>query len=358
MRRPPPWWPENEHWPPRGPAYRWHQQRSRFVRRAGWCMFWPFFGLMWLVFGGSRWFIGDFGRGDGSAVPMAVPLLIAGALFVVAFTVVMRRVAEPVGDIVAAADRISSRNFAVRVPEQGPESVRTVAQAFNTMAARLETQDQARRHLMSDIAHELRTPLAVLQGRIEGLIDDVYPRDEARLGELLEETRVLARLVDDLQTLAHSESGTLVLQKESIDLAGVARDAVAALSARADAKGVKLDVTSPHELPMVNADPVRVREVLINLLTNALRHTPPCGTITVRLEPADAGVAIWVADTGAGIPADDLPKIFDRFYKGRESSGSGLGLTIARDLVVAHGGTIRAESRPGAGTTMFVTMPG
>lgn len=269
----------------------------------------------------------------------------------------LRRVAEPVGDIVAAADQISSRNFAVRVPEHGPESVRTVARAFNTMAARLETQDQKRRDLMADIAHELRTPLAVLQGRIEGLIDGVYPRDEARLGELLEETRVLARLVDDLQTLSHSESGTLVLQKESTDLAAVAREAAAALSARADAKGVRVEVTSPPDLPMANADPVRVREVLTNLLTNALRHTPAGGAVDVRLESVGAGLSIRVADTGTGIPPEDLPKIFDRFYKGRESSGSGLGLTIARDLVVAHGGQIHADSRVGQGTTISVTLP-
>ena len=290
-------------------------------------------------------------------MPMAIPLVIAGAVFLAAFALLMRRVAEPVGEIVAAADRISSRNFAVRVPERGPESVRTVARAFNTMAARLETQDQARRHLMADVAHELRTPLAVLQGRIEGLLDGVYSRDDARLGELLEDTRVLARLVDDLQTLAQSESGTLVLQKEPIDLAGVASDAAAALSGRAGAQGVELHVTSPHELPMVNADPVRVREVLTNLLTNALRHTPGGGTIAVRIESAGAGISIRVADSGSGISSEDLPRIFDRFYKGGESPGSGLGLTIARDLVVAHGGTIHAESRMGEGTTISVTLP-
>jgi two-component system OmpR family sensor kinase/two-component system sensor histidine kinase BaeS len=290
-------------------------------------------------------------------MPIAIPVLVLGAIGFIAFRVLMRRVAEPVGEIVAAADSIAARNFSVRVPEQGPESVRSVARAFNTMASRLESQEQARRHLMSDIAHELRTPLAVLQGRIEGLIDGIYSRDEARLGELLEETRVLTRLVDDLQTLADSESGTLVLRKEPTEIATIARDAVAALSARAEEKNVRLEVMSPAELPMANADPVRIREVLTNLLTNAVRHTPSGGSIVVRLEAAGGGISTSVADSGSGIPVDELPKIFDRFYKGRESSGSGLGLTIARDLVTAHGGTIHAESVAGQGTTISFTIP-
>jgi two-component system OmpR family sensor kinase/two-component system sensor histidine kinase BaeS len=310
-----------------------------------------------MVVWGARWLGHSAARGDGSGMPIAIPVLVFGAALLVAFRVLMRRVAEPVGEIVAAADSIAARNFTVRVPEQGPESVRSVARAFNTMASRLESQEQARRHLMSDIAHELRTPLAVLQGRIEGLIDGIYSRDEARLGELLEETRVLTRLVDDLQTLAESESGTLVLRKEPTEIATIARDAVAALSARADEKRVRLEVISPTELPMVNADPVRIREVLTNLLTNALRHTPRGGSIAVRLEAGGAAISISVTDSGSGIPANELPKIFDRFYKGRESSGSGLGLTIARDLVTAHGGSIHAESVAGQGTTISFTIP-
>jgi len=243
-------------------------------------------------------------------------------------------------------------------PELAPRWVRETARAFNAMAVQLDAQDQARRHLMADVAHELRTPLAVLQGKIEGLIDGVYPRDNERLQALLDDTRVFARIVEDLRTLATSESGALALAKEPTDVVALAHDAAASLAGQAAERGVTLAVSAtPAEIEPVVVDPVRIREVLVNLVTNALRYTPRAGRVGIALCGTAREIECRVVDTGPGIAPDDLPRIFDRFYKGAGSTGSGLGLTIARNLVEAHGGAIRAESRPGAGTAIIFSLP-
>jgi signal transduction histidine kinase len=188
------------------------------------------------------------------------------------------------------------------------------------------------------------------------MLDGVYPRDEAQITAVLEETRMLARLVDDLRTLAHAESGMLTLQTESTDLSVLIHEAVASFSIESAAAQVSIRATAAPDLPLVEIDPLRIREVLTNLLSNALRHTPPGGTVSVDAVRRDDAIEVSVSDTGSGIAAEDVPKIFDRFYKGRNSRGSGLGLTIARNLVVAHGGEIRAGSALGGGTTVAFTL--
>ena len=277
--------------------------------------------------------------------------------------VVDRRIAGPVADIVSAADRIAHRdyNVLVREPEFGPAWVGDTARAFNAMASELAAQDKARRRLMADIAHELRTPPAIVQGQLEGLLDGVYPRDDERLQGLLEDTRVLGRLVEDLRTLSTAESGALALSKEPTDIVALAHDVVSSLSTHAESSRValKVETNSPDEITPIAIDSLRIREVLTNLVANALRYTSRGGCVLVRVGSRAGGndsVEVSVADNGAGIAAEELPHIFDRFYKGAGSSGSGLGLTIARGLVEAHGGTIRAESRPGAGTTIVVDL--
>jgi signal transduction histidine kinase len=210
-------------------------------------------------------------------------------------------------------------------------------------------QDRLRRQMMADVAHELRTPLSILQGRIEGLIDGIYARDDARLGELLDETQHLSRLVEDLRTLANAEAGALDLRKELVDVAELIRDVAASFE-------TPIDVDAPDELPLLELDPVRIREVLLNLLSNALRHTPAGGTVSIRAEAQPKSVVIRVIDTGSGIPPEELPRIFDRFQKGRDSHGSGLGLAIARDLVRAHGGEIHVESEVGRGTVVTLRL--
>lgn len=353
-RRPPSWWPENEPWPPRGP-HAWRARR-RFVRRASGI----FFVLMFLsVFGAVRLLSLLFRPWAYGPRPLFPPFAEI-AIFVLLLCVVvvaMRQFAMPLGDIVGAANRLAGGDYSARVPEHGPPSLRTVARAFNGMAARLQAQEEQRRHLMADIAHELRTPLTVIQGRLEGLIDGVYPRDETRLSEVLDDTRTLARLVDDLRTLSNAESGTLALRKEPTDLTVLVRDAAKAFSADASARHVTLDVDGSTDLPLVDIDPVRIREVLTNLLSNALHYTGARGTVSIRYEVRAREVVVRVSDTGEGMSAEEVSKIFDRFYKGRGSHGSGLGLTIARNLVEAHGGRIRADSRLGSGTTIEFTLP-
>ena len=278
-------------------------------------------------------------------------------LFSMMFLRVMRRVGSPIADIVEAADRVASSDFSVRIAERGPPPLRSVAHAFNKMTDRLQAQDRQRRHLMADIAHELRTPLTVVQGRLEGLLDGVYPRDDAHVSEVLADTRILGRLIDDLRTLASSESGALSLQREATDLVVLVHDVVRSLAADAQGAGVTIRIGESMNLPLVDVDPLRIREVVVNLVTNALHHTPAGGVVSIDGEAKNDRVVMTVADTGAGVAADDLPKIFDRFYKGAGSRGSGLGLAIARNLIVAHGGEIRATSEPGTGTTIVFTLP-
>ena len=221
-------------------------------------------------------------------------------------------------------------------------TVRRVARHFRE-------QDRLRRQLMADVAHELRTPLAILQGRIEGLLDGVYPRNDEHLGELLAETQHLSRLVEDVRTIANAEAGALDLRKESVDPEELIRDAVAAMPSP-----VVLEL--PPEMPAIEVDPLRIREVLLNLLWNAAQHAPE-GTVTVSADVRPREIVIRVRDNGPGIPVDELPRLFERFRKGPHSRGSGLGLSIAQKLVRAHGGAIEVESTEGVGTTFTVTLP-
>jgi two-component system sensor histidine kinase BaeS len=237
--------------------------------------------------------------------------------------------------------------------------VAALALAFRTVIRRVggafAEQDRLRRQLMADVAHELRTPLAILMGRIEGLLDGVYPRDESHLAELLEQTRHLSRLVEDLGTLSHAEAGALELRKEIVDLGDLIRDVAAALPRT-------IAVTVPADLPTVEVDPVRIRQVLLNLLANALRYTPQEGApeegvVAIEVQATPQRILIRVRDSGSGIAPEDLPRIFERFQKGTDSRGSGLGLAIARKLVLAHGGDIGIESAPGKGTEVTVSLP-
>lgn len=225
--------------------------------------------------------------------------------------------------------------------------------ALRPVAGAFAEQDRLRRQSMADVAHELRTPLAILQGRLEGLLDGVYPRDEAHLTELLAETRHLSRLVDDLGTLAHAEAGALELRKEPVDLGDLIRDVAA--TAAVPLRPVVVEM--PADLPSIEADPVRLRQVLLNLLANAMRHTPPEGAVTIEAQLQPQKVLIRVRDTGSGVAPEDLPRLFERFQKGSGSRGSGLGLPIARKLVLAHGGDIGVESVLGQGTVVTVSLP-
>ena len=276
-----------------------------------------------------------------------------------------RRVAAPIADLMSAADAVAQGDLTVRLREDVPGEFGKLASRFNNMTAELQRSEQQRRNLTADIAHELRNPLHIIQGNLEGMLDGVYEPAPENLTATLDETRLLARLVSDLQTLSLAESGQLALHPVPSLAADLLADAAANFSAHAAEEGIHLSVEVPAEAAslQLNVDPDRIGQVLSNLLVNALRHTPSGSSVTLGASPTAGGVRLTVSDTGVGIPPEDLPYVFDRFWRGdrsrgrAEGTGSGLGLAIAKQLVEAHGGTIAATSQLGGGTEMVISLP-
>jgi len=295
-----------------------------------------------------------------SGVLLALLLPLLGALVA---RQAFRRIAVPLGDLMAAADAVAAGDLSVRVPESKHGAFSQMAASFNRMTAELERADQQRRNLTADVAHELRTPLHIIQGNLEGVLDGVYDCSTAHIEATLDETRLLARLVEDLRTLSLAEGRQLVLHLETVDVGELLSDAQTSFSGQAEAGGIDVQLDVAPELPTIQGDIGRLDQVLGNLLSNALRHTLVGGVIVLRAACAPGGVQIEVSDTGAGIPAEDIPFIFDRFWKGERSrsrilgSGSGLGLAIARQLVQAHGGNIEVDSTVDEGTTFTIMLP-
>jgi signal transduction histidine kinase len=358
----PPWWPENEEWPP----VRGRMRHRPFFRRLG-CAF-ALFNLFVLTVVsavvlsvaralGLIQFSTPILQWSTSLGVLALIPIVAIIAMITAIIFGMRRLSTPLDELLAAADRVADGDYTARVEEKGPREIRSLARTFNNMVSRLHQTDEKRRNLLADVTHELRTPLTVIQGNLEGMLDGVYPADEANLRSLLDETNILSRLVEDLRTLALAESGALKLRKEPTDLTMLVRDTLAAFQTQAEATGVALTVETAEDLPWLEIDPGRIRQVLSNLLANALRYTPAGGSIHVKVGMDASHILLKVADTGPGIPADDLPHIFERFYKSTDSGGMGLGLAIAKHLVTAHEGTITVESPPGQGTTICISLP-
>ena len=298
--------------------------------------------------------------GAGGLVRVAtIVVLVAGVAAVAGGIRFARRISLPLTDLVDAAGRVEAGDYTARVEElrRGPAELRGLARAFNTMTARLETDETQRRNLLADIGHELRNPLAVVQGNLEALIDGVYPADVAHLEPILDETKVLSRLVEDLRTLSLAEAGTLTLHREPTAVGVLVDDVVEPFRIRAAGARVSLVSEVAPGLPTIDVDPIRMREVVANLVDNALRYAPGGGTVRITARSVGERLEIAVADDGPGIPSEILPTIFDRFAKSAESRGSGLGLAIARAIVEAHGGTIAAESPAGGGTSIRISLP-
>ena len=318
------------------------------------------------------------GPGGGVIRVASVVVAIAIVVAIVRAGRSMRGTGKVLDTLVDQAARVEAGDYSARVDIDGPapNPVRALARGFNTMAARLQSDEAQRRSLLADVTHELRTPLTVVQGNIEALLDGVHPADEAHLAAILEETRVLDRLIEDLRTLALSESGGLSLHREPTDIAILAADVATSFEAPAAASRVAIETAIDDDLPLLDVDPVRVREVIANLVANALRHTPPGGRITIEAarSKAPAGsdataapgqpsggpardIRLIVRDTGSGIDPELLPHVFERFARGAGSTGSGLGLSIARGLVELHGGTIDVHSPAGGGTEIVIHLP-
>ena len=321
--------------------------RRRFLRIA------VALGIVWIGAGVLFGVLTNRGGGPGEDRGPPIAVAVIGAA-VVATVVAYRRLAGPASELLDGAERIGAGDYGARVRPSGPRAVRTLGAAFNEMAGRLDASETARRRFLADVAHELRTPLAVLQAGIEAQLDGIHPRDDEHLAVLREQTRTLDRLVEDLRTLALGDAGRLALHVETVAVGAIIADATAAISAPAASRGVEI-VTQGDDVE-VDADPVRLTQVLANLLTNAVRHTPPGGVVTVTTHMGDRDVIITVADTGPGISGDPQ-QIFNRFVKAADSGGSGLGLTIARRLVELHGGTVVAANDPAGGARLTVMLP-
>ncbi len=354
----PPWWPENQPWPPQRGRFR----HNPFFRRLG-C----FFGVINLL--GITLFVllvlfivRTFGPVDiNLLIKWALPLGLGALVLIVAIAALsvrsLRRISAPLDALHEAAERVAQGDYSARVAVRGPPEVRSVTRAFNDMASRLSQTDEQRRNLLADTTHELLTPLTVIQGNLEGLLDGVYPADQTNLRNLLDETRVLSRLMEDLRTLALAESGALQLKKEPTELLPFLHEVTSVFQSQAALAGVSLTVNAADDLPPVELDPSRMRQVLSNLLANDLRYSPAGGTIRLRCERQGENVVLAVQDDGPGIPQGDLEHVFERFYKSTDSGGMGLGLAIAKHLVEAHGGSISAENGPTRGTIFRITLP-
>lgn len=296
---------------------------------------------------------------------LALGALLAGLLGLLLGIVLSRSLTAPLRRLAEAAHAVANRDFSRRVKAEGSTELVEVAQAFNQMTAALEEAERQRRNMVADIAHELRTPLSVLQGNLQAILDDVYPLSKEEIARLYDETRLLSRLVDDLRELALADAGQLRLNLQPLEIRPIVQATVDTLALAAEAQGVALSVELPEDLPPVQADPDRLGQVLRNLLVNALQHTPAGGSVIVRATPTSGAVEIAVSDTGEGIAPEDLPHVFERFWRAdisrsrdkRWSGGTGLGLSVAQSLVEAQGGRIWAESVPGQGSTFRFTLP-
>ncbi len=354
----PGWWPDDEPWP----------SASHKPWRGFGCLFGVLFlagvlGLVSIALG----VVGHVVQASGPA-GWLVRLAATGVAILVVVTLVrtartIRGSGTVLDALVSQAARVEAGDYAARVETVGPvpAPVRELARGFNTMAARLEADESTRRTLLADVTHELRTPLAVVRGSVEAILDGVHPADTAHLGAILEETEVLDRLIEDLRTLALSEAGALSLHREPTDLAVLAGDVATSFDAAAARVGLEITTRIADDLPLLDVDPVRIREVLANLVANAVRHTPRGGRVSIAADRTHEGagdaVDIRVRDTGPGIDPAILPHVFERFARGPRSTGSGLGLSIARGLVELHGGTIAAELPPGGGTEIRIHLP-
>lgn len=354
----PKWWPEDEAWPPTS-DFPWRKVRRRFIVRFAvgvslifaLVVVWPV-----ILIGQLLAVAGLPSPGSGILAVFIVVLLLLAMRGTLRGA---RRFATPFGDLIEATGKVEAGDYAARVavPDHGMREMRWLAEAFNSMAARLETDEQQRRSLLADVSHELRTPLAVLRGELEAMIDGVHPIDEAHLTAAVDQIAMLTKLVEDLRTLALAEGGTLPLHEEQTDLTILAREAAASFESLAASAGVRLEVQMPADLPLIDLDPLRIREVVGNLVANALRYAPQGSAVSIVGEMRSGAVRISITDAGPGIAPEVLPHLFERFAKSEDSRGSGLGLAIARRLVEAHGGSIGGESPAGGGTTVAFELP-
>ncbi len=275
------------------------------------------------------------------------------------------RITSPIKQLTKASRKIAAGEFHYRIPVSTHDEIGELAETFNTMAETLERNEQLNQQLYAGIAHELKTPLTIIQGNLEAVLDGVSEATPEKIAAIHTETLLLNRLINDLRDLTLAEAGQLKLQKKDVRINSVVKKVVELIQPMLSEKGITMNIDIPSGLPQVQADPDRLTQILYNLIGNALRHTSEKGKITLLAEPPvgdNKEIKVSVTDTGEGIPEEDLPYIFNHFYRvdqarTRAKGGSGVGLAIVRYLVEAHGGRVWAESEPGKGSIFSFTLP-
>ena len=288
--------------------------------------------------------------------------VIGAAIALVIARWVARGMTQPLRDMAQAARRMETGDYSQRVSTESRDEVGQLAVAFNRMSSELESLERLRRDLVANVSHELKTPISALRAHLENLLDGVEEPDPETLQVMLAQSERLGRLVDQLLDLSRLESGDVPLERGSVELAPLVAEVVSEIEVARPDRGVRVAGAVPRDLPPVFADRERVHQVLFNLLDNAVRFTPEGGRVTVSASRHNGSVDIAVADTGPGIAPEDLPRVFERFYRvdesrSRDDGGTGIGLAIARSVVEAHGGRIWAESEPGRGSTFTFELP-
>jgi len=292
--------------------------------------------------------------------------LLAGALAAGIALVVARWLArgmtQPLRDMAAAAQKMETGDYSQRVHTRSRDEVGQLATAFNRMSAELQDLEQSRRDLLANVSHELKTPITAIRAHLENLLDGVEQPDPTTLQVMLTQTERLGRLIEQLLELSRLESGELPLLREETPLAPLVTQVLSEIEVARSDRGVAVESALPTDLPAVDVDRERVHQVLFNLVDNAVRFTPAGGAVTVSAHAYNGSVEIRVADTGVGIPPEHLPRLFERFYRAdpsrsREDGGTGIGLAIARSVVEAHGGHIKAESELGTGSVFTFDLP-
>jgi signal transduction histidine kinase len=306
----------------------------------------------------------DLFPGDWLILELAWPMTIVLVVSVVAGALLSRTLVAPLSDLSEAAAAIGAHDLSQRVEAKGSRELKELASAFNKMASDLEQAESLRSNLLADVAHELRTPLSVVQGNLRAILDDVYRLDKKEIARLYDQTRHLSGLVEDLRELAQAEANQLHLDMEPVDLKGLVQEVSEAFAPAADEGKLTLRIELADELPQVLADRLRMTQILHNLLDNALRHTDEGGEVIVSLAKADGGVELSVTDDGEGISAADQARIFDRFYRGddargRDAGNTGLGLAIVEAQTGAMGGRVDVYSAGlGKGSRFRIWLPG
>ena len=297
----------------------------------------------------------------GVLFPASIISFILALFLVVVATLLVRRFVNPLADVIYAARAVASGKLNTRIPTKGPQDLRSLSESFNEMASSLERNDHERRDLLADIAHELRTPLSVIRGRLEGIVDGIYSADGGQVSLALEQTYLLERLVDDLRLLTLAETRQLHFEKKSVDLAQLSQHTIDIFSAEAQEKNISLVLEKGSGPYIVELDPQRMEQVIGNLIGNSLRYIPDGSKIRLTLEETSDEVSLFVNDNGPGVAENELPYLFDRFWRkeisrSRSSGGTGLGLAIAKQLIEAQGGTITARNLDEGGLQIQLTM--